>query len=309
MLRSVADPQPTDPGAEQPPSHLRLAGTDFERVCVRRSGVAVYRGDGAYLRIGPGLDAEVAAHRLMLERGFPVPRMMRTGRHGGHPYLIEESLGTTTLGERFMADYKATGRISDEGFGTFLAVAERYARAQATSAVRVARSEPLSRLTGLEDAVALAPDLESPLRDAFAVAEAMVGRLPTAPVHPDLHEHNMCSGGVIDLEDVGWGPAGYDVATAPFVHDLCGLAPAGARWFSERQVSAYLAMVDRVFGNQGLPPVSERLDHLLVCRAIALCAKRHPVPDLWADRQRVLRQVVRGFLAGDRVCSQLRDQA
>jgi hypothetical protein len=258
--------------------------------------------------MGSGQEAEAAAHRRMLELGYPVARILRTGCRDDVPYLIEESLGTTTLGDRFALEHGADGHISDQGFASYLAVAERYAEAQA-SAVAVAGPAALSRLIGLEAAVVLVADVEGLLREAFAAAQSTVEQLPRALVHPDLHAFNMCPGGVIDLEDVDWGPAGYDVATAPFVQELCGLADSGARWFSEGQVAEYLAMVDRVFADHGLPVPTDRLDALLVCRAIALCAKQHPVPAVRAAREGVLRRVIDGFLSGVGVRSVLRDGA
>jgi Phosphotransferase enzyme family len=305
MLRSVASPRPPTANADLPRSRVHLCGSDFEIVCVRRSGVAVYRGDNAYLRIGAVLEAEIAAHRLMLERGYPVARILSTGRHGGVPYMIETSLGRMTLGDRFSAEHEVDGRISEQGFGIYLTVAERYARAQAASVVDVAGPRALARLVGLEDAVVLVPDVADAVREAFIAAVPALERLPMALTHPDLHALNMCPGGVIDLEDVDWGPAGYDVVTAPFVQDLCGLVDRGTRWLSTSQVDAYLGMVDRVFGEEGLRIPSDLLNELLVCRSIALCATRHPVPALWAARQRVLRRVVRGFLDGEGVRSLL----
>ena len=246
------------------PSGLHLHGTDFELVCVRRSGVAVYRGDTRYLRIGAELEPELAVQRLMLERGYPVPRILHVGRHDGAPYLVEESLGVQTLGDRFEAEQRVDWRISDGGFAIFLAVAERYARAQAASARPAARP----------------------------------GDAPVAVVHPDLHAFNMCPGGVIDVEGAGVGPVGYDVATAPFVPALCGLTSARTPWFAATQISEYLAMVDGVFAGHGMSPPTERLEELLVRRAISLCARQHPDPAVRAARLRVLHAIVDGFLSG-----------
>ena len=249
------------------PSVLHMQGTDFELVCVRRSGVAVYRGDACYLRIGAELEPELAVQRLMLERGYPVPRISHVGRHDGVPYLIEESLGAHTLGDRFEAEQRVDGRISDEGFVIFLAVAERYARAQAASARPAARP----------------------------------GDVPVALVHPDLHAFNMCPGGVIDVEGASLGPVGYDVATAPFVPALCGLTSARTPWFTATQISEYLAMVDGVFAGQGLSPPTEQLEELLVRRAISLCTKQHPDVPVQGTRQRVLQDVIETFLSGEEV--------
>jgi Phosphotransferase enzyme family len=246
------------------PSGLHLHGTDFELVCVRRSGVAVYRGDTRYLRIGAELQPELAVQRLMLERGYPVPRILHVGGHDGVPYLIEESLGAHTLGDRFEAEQRVDGRISDEGFALFLAVTERYARAQAASARRASRP----------------------------------GDVPVAVVHPDLHAFNMCPGGVIDVEGAGVGPVGYDVATAPFVPALCGLTSARTPWFTATRISEYLAMVDGVFAEHGLSPPTGRLEELLMRRAISLCAKQHRDLAVQAARLRVLQAMVDTFLCG-----------
>jgi hypothetical protein len=67
------------------------------------------------------------------------------------------------------------------------------------------------------------------------------------------------------------------------------------------QISEYLAMVDGVFADVGLPLPSDRLDELLVCRASSICAKQHPDPVLQAARLRVLRAVVDTFLNGEGV--------
>ena len=126
-----------------------------------------------------------------------------------------------------------------------------------------------------------------------------------AVVHPDLHAFNMCAGGVIDLEGAGWGPAGDDVATAPFVPALCGLTSSATPWFTPAQISEHLAMVDAVFSDRGLPSPTERLDELLVRRALSLCVRGHPDPALRRSRTRVLRAVVDTFLSGGAVSALL----
>lgn len=204
---------------------------------VRRSGVAVYRGETGYLRIGAALEPELAVHRLMLEHGYPVPRILDVGRHDGALFVIEESLGAETLGDRFASEQRTRGSITEEGFRVYLAVAERHAVAQ----TRCAR------------------------------AAAQPGEVATTVVHADLHAFNMCAGGVIDLEGAGWGPAGYDVATAPFVPALCGLTSPRTPWFTGDQLGDYV------------------------------CRKGHPDPALQVARRRVLRSVVETFVSGGRV--------
>ena len=105
------------------PKRLSLHGQAFEQVCVRRTGVAVYRGDDTYLRIGPGIEAELVIHRQLLEHGFPVAAIVAVGEREGSAYFVEESLGAITLGDRFDAELAQSGRVSAGTFDEFLAVA------------------------------------------------------------------------------------------------------------------------------------------------------------------------------------------
>jgi hypothetical protein len=57
-------------------------------------------------------------------------------------------------------------------------------------------------------------------------------------------------------------------------------------------------MVDGAFAEHGLSPPTERLEELLVRRAVSLCAKQHPDPAVQAARLRVLQVIVETFLCG-----------
>lgn len=277
--------------------HVRitLGGRSFELVCVRRSGVAVYRGDSTYLRLGPGLAEELAAHRHLHAHGFPVARILQEGTHDGVPYMVEESLGAGTLGDRFSAEVDAHGTVGDASFSLFQDVVARHARAQAAMAVTSSRADAddFARVVGVSAAEALVPELGERIRVAFDRAAAAVHPAPAVLVHGDLHPYNTCAGGVIDLEGTGRGPAGYDVVTAAFVPMLCDEgATTGRAWFSSGQIDGYLSMIDDAFRACGHPRPSTYLDQLLVCRAIALCAARHPLPAVWLARRRMLRAVL-----------------
>ncbi len=90
---------------------LELGGARFERLCVRRTGVAVFRGPGRYLRVGTAVLAELDVHRQMIQLGYPVPDILETGEHDGTPYVIETSMGEPTLGDagtRRSGDHEAT---------------------------------------------------------------------------------------------------------------------------------------------------------------------------------------------------------
>jgi hypothetical protein len=275
------------------PRRLTLRGRRFERVCVRHTGVGIYRGDQTYLRIGRGLHAELAIHRQMARRAFPVARILERGYLHDLPYYVEESLGPSTLGERFDTEVAARGSVSDESFDCFGDVIADQARAQARMATARWSAGTVAELVGVARARALLPDVEDAISDAFEWAVARLEQLPGTLVHVDLHPDNTCAGGVIDLEGAGRGVIGYDVVTAVFVPAMCEPEPLGDAppypGFSSAQLTRYLSRLDAVFAGLGPGPVSDHLDALLLCRVIALGSRRHRDPDTWAIRNRLLR--------------------
>jgi hypothetical protein len=290
------------------PRRLTLRGRDFEQVCVRRTGVAVYAGDGTYLRIGPGLAAELDMHRQMLRHGFPVATILEQGLHEQLPYYVEESLGPTTLGDVFLAEAEARGGISDQSLAGFSDVMARHARAQAAIDTPEWSADVFAELVGVTGAVALLPDIGSDIRNVFGEAMDRLDNLPGTLLHGDLHPDNTCAGGIIDLEGTGWGVLGYDVLTAVFVPGMCLVERQDhtmpATWFSSSQLRAYLRRMDEIFGLAASHPPSDHLDSLLLCRAISLCARRHPSPDIWLARCLVLRDAVEAYKAGEELAAQ-----
>lgn len=283
------------------PARLTLRGRDFERVCVRQTGVAVYRGEGVYLRIGPGLEAELDVHRRMSAIGCPVATIVEHGLHQELPYYVEQSLGPSTLGDLFLADREARGAVSDRSFGVFSDVMARHASAQAGMGPAAWSPDAFGVLVGLTGAANLLPDIAGDLRRAFEDATARLARLPGALLHGDLHPDNACAGGIIDLEGAGWGVLGYDVLTAVFVPAMCdgGMdAEAPAARFSSPQLRGYLLRMDEIFAVVSDRP-SDHLDALLLCRAISLCAHRHRDPHLWRARRRILREALESYQRGD----------
>ena len=186
-------------------------------------GLGSYRGDGPFLRLGPGLEAELCAHRQLLAYDFPVPRILEVGAHEGSTYVVEESLGQGTLGDRFVAELDANGVVSDASFSVFLYVVSRYARAQAAMVATSAAAVPgdVELVVGVTAAAALVPELSEQIRSAFD--SAATGARHSSPV-------------------LVRGPEGYDVVTAAFVPMLCDTSTAvgGAperQWFSHTQIS------------------------------------------------------------------------
>ena len=294
-----------------------MSGREFEHVCVRRSGVGVYRssspGGDAYLRIGPGaLRLELGVHALMLERGFPVPRILERGIWEGLEYAVEESLGRETLGDLYGDDFCDEQAVSEEAFGVLVEQARRFAHSQVAAAIPnssdrtgdTARAE-FAEVVGVRSAALQLPELREAIQVVYRAAVDALRPLPTSLVHGDFHVFNICEGGVIDLEGGGWGVAGYDVATAVFDAALsspgAGVGPGRGGQRTTQRMAAYLAMLDDEFSAGGLPPPSMFLDAFLMCRAISLCAVRPRDSERWRSRQSCLETVMATFTAGDDV--------
>jgi hypothetical protein len=285
---------------------LDLDGASFELVCVRRSGVAVYRGDRGYLRLGTAVASELAAHREMLERGYPVADILEVGVHGGSTYFLETSLGTGTIGDACAERGGGSGQLmSSREFSAFRGIMTRWAHAQLTARRRPPSVTELADFLGVTRAVGNVPRLAPGIREAFGRASTSLGGLPATMQHGDLHPFNVCRLGVIDLEGAGWAPAGYDVATAVFEPTLAEANWVDGRlavaWFSHPQLATYFAALDEEFLRASLPWPSTLLDAHLMCRAIARCSHVHREGVIQSSREDVLERLLSAFLAEGRV--------
>jgi hypothetical protein len=287
------------------PDRIEVRGRWFDLVCVRRSEVGVYRGEDAYLRIGPATVPEVALQRRLLADGFPVAEILEVGDHAGSPYFIEASLGPDTWGDVHQGRIEAGHRVSDEEFWELGEVMLQWAGAQLHGVRRPWQSRDFAGFLGVTRAVDNVPALAAPMSAAFERVATVLRDLPGAWQHDDLHAFNACRGGVIDLEGVGWAVAGYDVATAVlepslaearWEDDLLSLA-----WFTEDQVGDYLQRLDEEFLRASAPPPSTLIDAYLVGRAISTCSRIPRDEAVWTRRQDTLERLLTSFLEAGRL--------
>jgi hypothetical protein len=238
------------------------------------------------------LAAELAIHRQMARRAFPVATVLEHGYLGRLPYYVEQSLGSSTLGDVFEAEVDTRGSVSDESFERFSDVIADHALAQARMATSRWSRGAFAELIGVARAAALHPEVADAVHEAFEDAAARLERFPGSLLHGDLHEDNACAGGVIDLEGSGWGMIGYDVVTAVFVSAMAEVEPEkGAppyAGFSSAQLRRHLRRLDDIFTACGSGPVSDELEALLLCRALSMCSRRHRDPAVWPIRTRLL---------------------
>ena len=281
---------------------LELGGATYELVCVRRTGVAVFRGPGTFLRSGDGLPVELETHRRMLELGYPVADILEVGEHDGAPYLVERSLGEPTLGDAW-ADRGDDSWVTAEEFAGFQAIMVRQAQAQLRDTRPPGRAE-LADFLGVRATCAHVPALADEIEEALSRAWVSLRDFPAVLQHGDLHPFNVCPLGIIDLEGSGWASAGYDVTSAVLeptlaraVWDHDRLTPT---WFTPDQVTTYLEAIDRVFGAASLPSPSASLDAYLVCRALATCSRIPRNPEIWHRRRQTLERSLASFLESGR---------
>ena len=70
---------------------------------------------------------------------------------------------------------------------------------------------------------------------------------------------------MIDLDWVGWGPAGYDLITALLTPGL--FPPAeGEYQYTRGQMDRYLAAIDALYAQRGLPAPSTHIDDYMICK-------------------------------------------
>ena len=95
--------------------------------------VFVSRNQELYLRTGVDFEIqkEMNVTRNLFRRGFPVPEIIAEGHlKDKTAYYIEKSIGTDVFGEIFREETKKNGHASEASFDAFVAVVEKYARAQ-----------------------------------------------------------------------------------------------------------------------------------------------------------------------------------
>jgi hypothetical protein len=277
-----------------------IDGLRFSLVCVRGTGVAVYRGEGTYLRLGDAVAGELDVHRQMLRDGHPVAKILGVGELRGSLYYIESDLGETTFGDGCEDRVAQCGSMPSEEFDRFLDIMRRHAHAQLTGTQRSGDIRVFGEFIGVDSAAANNPHLATMIQTAWHVAASVLGDLPSTLQHGDLHVFNTCPGGIIDLEVAGWAPIGYDVATAVLVPTLAAprwvAGTLAIEWFTPDQVRVYLELLDKEFYSANLPVPSTQLHAHLACRAINLCSRIHRSTKTWQARQAMLAGVLSAFV-------------
>ena len=297
---------------------ISVEGKNFTYVKNRLVGGKVFAAQdkSEYLRTANPTEiaGEVNLTKDLYERGFPVPEVLATGTlENGTAYYIEKSIGERVLGEIFMDETKAQGRVSDESFNVFIDVIKKYCEAQFNPKNFVPHDkDTLAGITALANVMRNnppSPEMHAMFTEAYKKASERVMALPWGYIQADLNAFNILHDGIIDFELAGFGPVGYDALTN--IH-------FGRMWpkervayvFSDDQVAKYIAEIDKVAREKGLPNMSEYENDFLVLKAIWSSGKDiesednpESNPDFWEWRVKMRDWCIRQYLNGEKIDS------
>jgi len=303
---------------------ILVRGKRFTYVKSRLMGgqVFVSQNKTEYLRTADAAEiaGEVHLTKDLFERGFPVPEVAATGvLENGTAYYIEKAIGERIFGEIFMDETKAGGRVSDETFDAFLQVIKTYCKAQFNSKNFIPRdTDALAGVIALANVMRNnppSPEMSAMFSEAYERASKRVAALPWGYVQADLNAFNILREGVIDFELAGFGPVGYDAITN--VH-------FGRMWpkervvyvFSDDQVAKYIAEIDKIAQEKGLPAMSEYENDFLVLKAMWSSAKDKESEDdpeshadFWEWRVNMRDWCIRQYLNGEKIDSSQFEEA
>lgn len=280
-------------------SIVSVDGQSFELVSTRGpAGRSTYRGTGTYLRMGPReeLEPEYVRQRQLWNLGFPVARLVQVGERAEQVYYIEESLGDQVFGDLFTDEWQRSGAIADATFAAFLAIVRAWAEAQLRTATTVTLAEKFRHVTRVHEVTQALPQLESQTELAFAKARERLRSFPVVVTHGDFHAFNICERGVIDLEMVRGGCAGYDVITGLLGDEL--FPPDVEDYhYAPHQVECYVATMDDLYASYQLPKPSAYAADFLICKMmwiIWIMEHRPPERRSWVHRQ--YQEMVEAYL-------------
>jgi Phosphotransferase enzyme family len=283
---------------------MTTAGNDFHpqelgyELVASRGSVSIYCGEDCYLKVGSEelIRREAAIHWELLDCGFPVARILDEGKCAGLHYCIEESLGPTTFGDLFDADTAHYDIVRPQSFESFLRVVDSFAIAQITTASWSSNRDSFAELLGLDRVRVALPDVGDEIAFVFGEVMKRLQHYPGVVTHGDFHAFNVCERGVIDLETVTTGLAGYDLVSAILLPELFPATPEDYT-FSQAQADRYLGRIDQHFEAAGLEPPSRYVNEFRFCKMIWLVAHRERPVELleWLDSN--LRALLKNFPA------------
>lgn len=269
------------------PETIEVEGSLYTFVTRQRADTtAIYKSSNAFLRIGDPsrIESDLNLHYEMLNKGFPVSRILSVGSHENEAYFIESSLGEKHLGELFAEDTAEYGSIQQRTFEMYLNIVSTFAQAQLDTRIPERNFSAFSKAILLDALCDELPELSDKLKARFEKVCNTLEAVPFVLSHGDFNPNNLYPNGVIDLEDSFYGPFGYDligslshIDSFPDSNEYEFYAKYR---FTREQKQSFFIEVDRICESNGLDSISACVRDFDFCRAVWLAAKIPHVPKL-----------------------------
>ncbi len=286
--------------------YIEIEGKRFEFVKTRTyTPFYIYKCEDLYLRIGPKeiVESELNFHKNLLEKDFPVARIVSEGVMGERSYYIETSQGEHLLGNLFADDFKKFEYVREPNFDLLLDISKQFTRAQLKTAKKEKNYESFYLGIHIDYILEERPDLKDKILQAFEMIKDRTYLMPTVITHGDFNPYNLLEKGIIDFGNNFEGIAGYDTVsnifqTYFFPNDI-GFESQRRYEFTSGQVDRYLDSMNIIFIEYGLPRVSIFLSEFILSRAVWSAVRMQQAPRLQAWRYQNLETLLNGYLAGE----------
>ncbi|MFI6152167.1 phosphotransferase [Kitasatospora sp. NPDC051170] len=230
---------------------------------------------------GDDLREEIEFQRLAAGLGYPVPEIVDSGSENGGYYVIERSLGSTSLHEEARADAMRDGQVSDHVISTAAAVSSKLLQAQARHPLPA--SPWFEKAAFAKEVFEENPDFDTPrVHDTVKRALDRLALLPTVHGHLDYGLPNVLAAGVIDWQHHGPIPLGYDVYPAL---DIVAFKGGGKGYtISPEQRAAYIAALDETTASLTGQRASAHLGDFLLIKCFFFLALMRPTDPARHDK-------------------------
>jgi hypothetical protein len=265
--------------------------------------VYVYRGKNKFLRIGSSsvVGRELALHRRLLACGFPLAKILGSGKMGNQKYFIEESLGDRHFGQIFAHDCRVRGSVSTSNFEAFRKVLLKFASAQLSTRKKSGNFQHFHKGINLHFMNKESPKQRTKTALAIKLMQKKLQKLPFVQTHGDLGPFNIYPKGVIDIESLFEAPIGYDLATAIFMTDFFPVKKLELQQifrFTRQQKKKYIDSIDYFFQKNNLPKFSGFLNEFILARCLWTTTRMEKWPKIRSWRFLQYERLLSAYLSG-----------
>ncbi|GIH73093.1 phosphotransferase [Sphaerimonospora thailandensis] len=257
---------------------------EFVKARTATQGAVWKSADGLLYKRTGGVDLreEINFQRLVDSLGYPVPEIVDSGSENGGYYVVERSLGNTSLHEEALTDARQDGQVSHRVIAAAATVSSKLLQAQVCHPVPAA-SPWFEKAAFAKNVFEENPEFDT-LRVHNTIRRALdrLAQLPLVRGHLDYGLPNVLGTGIIDWQHHGPIPLGYDVYPAL---DIVPFKGGGKGYtISHEQRSAYTAALDETTASLIGQRVSEHLGDFLLVKCFFFLALMRPTDPARHDK-------------------------